>query len=121
MPTNFAHTGWFVEGPEPGERGAAVIVGHADSRAGPAVFFRLHELRRGAIIKIQLQGGNVVRYAAKSSITVSKSRSPTDRVYAQTRGPTLRLITCSGELDPATGEHPDNYIVFASLLERVAA
>jgi hypothetical protein len=48
-------------------------------------------------------------------LRVSKSRFPTNLVYARTTRPTLRLITCAGKLDPATGHHPDNYIVFASL------
>jgi hypothetical protein len=35
--------GWYEPGPRPGEAGPAVIVGHVDSRDGPAVFFRLGE------------------------------------------------------------------------------
>jgi LPXTG-site transpeptidase (sortase) family protein len=118
VPTNLADAGWFTKGPEPGEQGAAVIVGHVASRSGPGVFLHLRDLRSGEIIKVRLRDGTVVRYTARSSITVPKDRFPTRRVYAQTSRPTLRLITCSGELDPATGQHPDNYIVFASLLER---
>ena len=57
--------------------------------------------------------------AGPSAIVVPKSAFPTKRVYAQTPGPTLRLVTCSGALDPSTGQHPDNRIVFASLI-RVA-
>jgi LPXTG-site transpeptidase (sortase) family protein len=118
VPADLADTGWFTEGPEPGERGAAVIVGHVASRSGPGVFLHLRDLRAGRMIRIHLEDGTVVRYVATSSITVPKNRFPTRLVYAQTRRPTLRLITCSGELDPSTGRHPDNYIVFASLTER---
>ena len=46
---------------------------------------------------------------------VPKSRFPTNRVYAQTEQPTLRLITSAGGMNPATGYQPGNYIVFASL------
>jgi LPXTG-site transpeptidase (sortase) family protein len=116
VPKNFSDTGWFQPGPEPGEQGAAVIVGHVASRSGPAVFYRLRELRRGQVITIHLQGGSTVRYVADSMIRVPKSRFPTSRVYAQTKQPTLRLITCAGTLNPSTGHHPDNYIVFASLV-----
>src|SRR4029078_4216988 len=31
VPTSFHTTGWFKPGPEPGERGAAVIAGHFDA------------------------------------------------------------------------------------------
>jgi sortase (surface protein transpeptidase) len=115
VPKNLADTGWFRPGPEPGEPGAAVIVGHLAARSGPGVFLRLRELRRGGVITIRPQRGTTVRFVARSMLRVSKQRFPTKRVYARTRQPTLRLITCAGELNPATGRHPDNYIVFATL------
>jgi LPXTG-site transpeptidase (sortase) family protein len=115
VPTNLADTGWFEPGPEPGEQGSAVIVGHLESLAGPGVFHRLRELRVGQTITIRLKDGSTVRYVADSTIRVPKSRFPTNRVYAQTKQPTLRLITCAGRMNAATGYHPDNYIVFASL------
>jgi LPXTG-site transpeptidase (sortase) family protein len=116
VPTNLADTGWFTEGPEPGETGAAVIVGHVASLSGPGVFYLLRELRPGEVIRIRLRGGTLVRYRARSTIVVPKTAFPTKRVYAQTPRPTLRLITCSGRLNASTGQHPDNRIVFASLI-----
>jgi LPXTG-site transpeptidase (sortase) family protein len=115
VPTNLADTGWFEPGPEPGEQGSAVIVGHLESLAGPGVFERLRELRAGDTISIRLRNGETVRYVADSMLRVPKSDFPTNRVYAQTKQPTLRLITCAGDMNSATGYHPDNYIVFASL------
>ena len=115
VPTNLADTGWFEPGPEPGEQGSAVIVGHLESLAGPGVFDRLRELRVGQTITIRLEDGSTVRYVADSMIRVPKSHFPTNRVYAQTKQPTLRLITCAGEMNAATGYHQYNYIVFASL------
>jgi sortase (surface protein transpeptidase) len=116
VPTNPTDTGWFRPGPEPGEQGAAVIVGHVATRSGPAVFYRLRNLRVGQVIKIRLRDGSTVRYVARSMIAVLKSRFPTNRVYARTTQPTLRLITCAGKLNPSTGHHPENYIVFASIV-----
>jgi LPXTG-site transpeptidase (sortase) family protein len=113
---SFTATGWFQPGPEPGEQGAAVIVGHVSSRSGPAVFSRLPQLKVGQLITIRLQDGSSVRYAAKSMIKVSKNHFPTNRVYAKTKQPTLRLVTCAGKVD-STGYHPDNYIVFASIVQ----
>jgi sortase (surface protein transpeptidase) len=116
VPRRFGDTGWFRGGPEPGEAGAAVIVGHVASRSGPAVFYRLREVRVGELITIRLQGGSNVRYVVNSMLRVRKSRFPTSRVYARTKQPTLRLITCAGKLNLTTGHHPDNYIVFASIV-----
>ena len=116
VPANLADTGWFTEGPEPGERGATVVVGHVASLSGPGVFYRLRDLHPGDVIRIRLRDGEVVSYRARSAIVVPKTSFPTKRVYAQTPQPTLRLITCSGTLDASTGQHPDNRIVFASLI-----
>jgi sortase (surface protein transpeptidase) len=116
VPSNLADTGWFRPGPEPGEQGAAVIVGHLASTGGPGVFARLQELRAGDVITIYLRDRSTVRFVARSMLRVPKSRFPTRRVYANTAQPTLRLITCAGTMNPVTGHHPDNYIVFASLV-----
>jgi LPXTG-site transpeptidase (sortase) family protein len=116
VPKNLVNAGWFTGGPEPGERGAAVVVGHVDSVSRPGVFFRLRDLRHGDVIRIRLLDGTIVRYRAVSAIVVQKTSFPTKRVYAPTPRPTLRLVTCSGALDPSTGSHIENRIVFASLL-----
>jgi len=116
VPRNFDDTGWFRPGPEPGEQGAAVIVGHLASRSGPGVFYRLRHLPVGGVITVHLKGGDKVRFIARSMVRVPKNRFPTKRVYAHTRMPTLRLVTCAGRLNPSTGHHDDNYIVFASII-----
>jgi sortase (surface protein transpeptidase) len=115
VPQDFGDTGWFKGGPEPGERGAAVIVGHVDSRSGPAVFYRLRALRAGDSIWIRLRDGSSVRYVVTRGRSAPKNRFPTKLVYARTTQPTLRLVTCDGAFDTSTGHYVDNYIVFARL------
>jgi LPXTG-site transpeptidase (sortase) family protein len=116
VPKNFAETGWFVGGPEPGEAGAAVVAGHVDSKRGPAVFYRLRALVRGDRIRITLKDGTVVRFVVTGTKAVQKKRFPWRLVYKKTPDPTLRLITCDGAFDSSTGHYVDNYIVFAKLL-----
>ena len=116
VPTNIAEAAWFRPGPEPGEVGAAVVVGHLASLGGAGVFWRLRYLRRGQLIKIRLIDGSTVRFVARSMLRVPKGRFPTRLVYARTSKPTLRLVTCAGSINPVTGRHRDNYIVFASFL-----
>ena len=117
VPRNRRDAGWFRPGPEPGEVGPAVIVGHLATVSGPGVFARLSKLRRGGLITVRLRGGSTVTFVATSMIRVAKSSFPTRRVYARTAQPTLRLITCAGKFNSATGHHSDNYIVFASLVK----
>jgi hypothetical protein len=113
VPQDFAQTGWWTGGSRPGERGPAVIVGHVDSRTGPAVFFRLGALRAGDEIVVERADGTSARFHVQRSDRYAKQRFPTAAVYGPTAGPALRLITCSGTFDRATGHYLDNTVVFA--------
>jgi hypothetical protein len=59
----------------------------------------------------------MVRYRVTSSRAVRKNHFPSDLVYARTRRPTLRLITCDGPFNSSTRHYRDNYIVFATIAE----
>ncbi|MFL5896327.1 MAG: class F sortase [Thermoleophilaceae bacterium] len=111
-PTEYADAGWYAPGPEPGERGAAVIAGHVDSKSGPAVFYRLGELRRGDVVRITVAGGKVIRFKVTGLERWPKASFPTKRVFGRTRAVTLRLITCGGAFNSATGHYVDNTIVY---------
>jgi sortase (surface protein transpeptidase) len=113
-PRVWGETGWYKPGPEPGERGPAVVVGHVDSTTGPAVFYRLREIRRGNVITIRRSDGSSVRFRVQRVEHWPKSDFPTSRVYGHTRGAVLRLVTCSGNFNRSTGHYVDNTIVYAS-------
>jgi hypothetical protein len=113
VPRDFAETGWWTGGARPGERGPAVVVGHVDSSSGPAVFFRLGDLPRGDAITVERVDGSRVRFRVKRSGRYPKARFPTAQVYGPTRAAALRLITCSGTFDRATGHYLDNTVVDA--------
>lgn len=116
-PSNATDTGWFAPGPEPGEKGAAVVMGHVDSYTGPGVFFRLRALRRGDRIAIALADRRTLRFVVTGAKQTPKSNFPKKLVFARTDRPTLRLVTCGGAFDRTTGHYVDNYIVFARLIE----
>ena len=107
--------GWYEPGPRPGAAGPAVIVGHVDSRRGPAVFFRLGRLRRGNRIVVGRAGGGSRSFVVERVERQSKRALPTARIWNDTRRPVLRLITCGGSFDRASGHHRDNVIVYAGL------
>jgi sortase (surface protein transpeptidase) len=116
VPQSFSVAGWFRPGPEPGEPGPAIVVGHVDSRSGPGVFYRLRALGRGDRIKIVLVDRRTLQFVVTGSREASKRNFPTKVVYRRTSGPTLRLITCGGRFDSSTGHYVDNHIVFARLV-----
>jgi len=113
VPKNFGDTGWWTGGPRPGEPGPAVIAGHVDSHTGPAVFYRIRDLRRGDSISVVRRDGSRARFTIQGSEEYPKADFPTARVYGRTPGPTLRLITCSGTFDHASGHYLDNTVVYA--------
>ena len=113
VPAEAGETGWWSGGAFPGERGTAVIAGHVDSTSGPAVFFRLGELDPGDEIQVTARSGRVERFIVERSKQAEKDDFPTREVYEATAGPSLRLITCTGEFAEQTGHYEDNLIVFA--------
>jgi sortase (surface protein transpeptidase) len=114
VPRRWADAGWYTGGPRPGQRGPAVIAGHVDSTSGPAVFYRLGELRRGARVRVRRADASTVTYAVEGVERWPKNGFPTGRVYGRTERSTLRLITCGGAFDQATGHYLDNVIVYAT-------
>lgn len=119
-PDDWDAAGWYRRGPRPGQQGAAVILGHVDSKTGPAVFYRLSELRAGDRITVTRADGTVAVFETNRVEQHSKTRFPTDDVYYPTPQPTLRLVTCGGEFDADAGSYRDNLVVFARLVaERV--
>lgn len=113
-PRRWQEAGWYKPGPEPGERGPAVIAGHVDSTGGAAVFYRLRELQRGNLINIRRADGTLVRFRVEGLERWPKSEFPTRRVFGtKSRISVLRLVTCSGNFDHSTGHYVDNTIVYA--------
>lgn len=115
VPTSFSVAGWWSGGPFPGQPGPAVIVGHVSSVSGPGVFYRLGELVPGNLIAVSQPSGSSVIFTVVRSLEVSKDNFPTQLVYGSVSDPELRLITCSGSFNSATGHFVDNLIVFAKL------
>ncbi|MDP8930773.1 MAG: class F sortase [Actinomycetota bacterium] len=117
-PESFAKAGWYEHGYLPGEPGPAVIAGHVDSHTGPAVFYRLPELRPGDHVTVAGTLGTRVRCTIDRIEQYPKDDFPARRVYGRTTRPSLRLITCSGAFDFHAGSYLDNTIVFASAAAR---
>jgi sortase (surface protein transpeptidase) len=115
VPSRWEVAGWYALGPRPGDAGSAVILGHVDSKRGPAVFYRLRELRRGDRVEVTRADGSTVRFVVQRTAIHDKQRFPTDEVYYPTLVPTLRLVTCGGQFDFTTGHYRSNIIVFATI------
>jgi len=115
VPSRWEVPGWYEPGPRPGDPGSAVILGHVDSKRGPAVFFRLRELCPSDQINVTRADGSSVRFVVQRTAKYDKQRFPTDDVYYPTLTAGLRLVTCGGQFDLTTGHYRSNIIVFAAI------
>jgi LPXTG-site transpeptidase (sortase) family protein len=115
IPDRFDVAGWNRSGPEPGEVGASVIAGHVDSRSGPAVFYRLRELRAGDQVHVDRADDTTAVFTVTQLARYAKTNVPSDQVYGPVQDHQLRLITCGGEFDRARRSYRDNVIVYARL------
>ena len=114
VPSSTAVAGWYTGSPRPGAVGSAIIVGHIDSYRGPGVFYRLIKLARGDKIYVKRADGTLVEFRVTSVQTYLKDRFPTEDVYGPVPDAELRLITCGGAFDTATGHYLSNIVVYAT-------
>jgi hypothetical protein len=113
VPNDAVTAGWYGLGPVPGEPGPAVIAAHVNYRKVNGVFARLHDVAVGDAVTVTRADGAVVTFTAYRVERYPKAAFPTQEVYGNTDGPELRLVTCGGDFDHATGNYLDNIVVFA--------
>lgn len=106
--------GWYRDGTTPGATGTALIAGHVDDAAGPAVFYHLGALRRGAAIEIPRADGRTAVFTVHAVEVYDAGAFPDTRVYGPSARAELRVITCGGDFSPRTG-YRGNVVVFAHL------
>jgi hypothetical protein len=106
---------WYRLGPSPGEAGPAVIIGHVDTKKGPAVFYYLTKLHPGDKIEVERTDGVTAIFTIDTLESFPKSEFPTNRVYGGSPAPLLRLITCGGRFDASRHSYVDNIVAFAHL------
>ncbi|MER7282960.1 class F sortase [Dactylosporangium sp. NPDC000244] len=111
-----APAGWYRNLRTPGEVGPAVLLGHVDTaHDGPAVFYRLRELRPGDTATVRRADGTAAVFVVERVVEVPKTDFPTDAVYGPVDYPALRLVTCGGTFDRLRHEYRGNILVYARL------
>ncbi|MFE3547593.1 class F sortase [Streptomyces kronopolitis] len=106
--------GWYAGAPSPGENGTAVLVGHVDSAAGPAVFYGLGALEKGRTIRVTREDGRTAVFEVYGIQVFDKHKFPARKVYGTTGRPELRVLTCGGTYEAGSG-YAGNVVVFARM------
>jgi sortase (surface protein transpeptidase) len=115
VPATTAVAGWYTGSPRPGAVGSSVIAGHVDSKFGPGIFFRLRLLHRGQRIYVVRADHSVAVFRITVVHIFRKNQFPSLAVYGPVPDAELRLITCGGLFDYATGSYLSNVVVYAVL------
>jgi sortase (surface protein transpeptidase) len=106
------HVGWYELGPNPGDAGSAVLVGHVDGEGRPGVFWRLRDLVPGDVVTVHdATGAHDFRITGLEQ--VAKPALSAD-LFSRAGPPRLVLITCGGEFDDTSGHYLDNVVVLAT-------
>lgn len=115
VPDSYEEVGWYSRGVTPGEIGPAVILGHVDSREGPAVFYSLGQLKKGDEVSIMREDGTTAVFVVTEMERVPQDKFPTEKVYGSIQFAGLRLVTCTGIYDRGALRYSHNLIVYAEL------
>lgn len=113
-PSSTSVAGWYTGSPRPGDIGSSIIAGHIDSYLGPGVFFRLRLLRPGNLVYVREADGRVAVFRVNSVRMYPKDHFPTTTVYGPSPDAELRLITCGGVFDHATGSYLSNVVAYTT-------
>lgn len=115
-PSDGETVGWYKYSPTPGEIGPSVVAAHVDTKAGPAVFAKLHTLSAGQQFEILRADGTSALFEIKDIQKYSQADFPTEKVYGNTDQSEIRLITCGGAFSTETKRYSHNTVVYAQLV-----
>jgi len=103
---------WYNFSGRPGARGNIVMAGHVDYvNYGPAVFWRLRDLKEGDEILVYLEDGSVYRYQVVSLTYYNADDAPIAEIVGPTPYEAITLITCGGNFDRSVREYDKRLIV----------
>ena len=115
VPKRFDTAGWYMLGRRPGELGNAVLAGHLDSKAGPAVFWRLKELQPGDEVIVTGDDGQERRFLVRAQETYRYDQVPIKQIFGRGQEIGLNLITCAGTFDRRTQNYEQRLVVYTTL------
>lgn len=120
LPTQnpWTSVGWYARGPNPGQRGSAVVGGHLDRPGGfPAVFWNLNHLRVGNEVEVVDSDGKTLRFQVTRVAYNATHNMPYKDIFGNEEGIHLNLITSAGDWIPAERLTTLRLVVYTTLIE----
>lgn len=121
-PSGPTPVGWYDFGARPGmPSGNAVFAGHVDWHDyGPAVFWDLRLLGAGDEITVVAGDGSRYTYAVEINRSIFETDFPMGPIIGDTTKPSVTLITCEGQFNPAAHAYDKRRVVRAVLVSSSA-
>lgn len=117
VPKNPQNVAWYKLGKVPGEIGSAVVAGHFGWLNGkPAIFDKLHLLKRGDEIMVENENGQQLKFVVKLIKSYMQGENPPEVFNSNDGLAHLNLVTCQGEWDKQNKSYPKRLVVFSDLV-----
>jgi sortase A len=117
-PSNYTDVSWYRYGTKPGDTGSAVIAGHEDNALSlDGVFKRLNNLQIGDSVYVVGSDGRRLQFKViEKRIYAYDDPKPLQRIFTQSNGKYLNLITCAGEWLPSARTNDKRLVVYTELV-----
>lgn len=106
------NVGWYAYGTLPGDMGSAVMDAHVY-----AAFKKLKNVKVGQEVVVEGENGTVLRFVVREATVYALADVPAQRLFADSSGKYLNLITCAGKYVRSLGTYSHRLIVYAELVE----
>lgn len=113
------NTGWYKDGPRPGEAGNAVIDGHLNRSPGVKVgiFWYLRDLVAGDDIYVIDAQHQKHHFKVKEVDRYTLADAPLDKIFGASSRKNLNLITCQGAWDKGNQTYAERLVVYSQLAD----
>jgi LPXTG-site transpeptidase (sortase) family protein len=106
---------WYDFSARPGQLGNVVLAGHVDyEKYGPAVFWRLRDLKPGDKVEVGLADGTTFNYEVESLNYYDAATAPVKEITGPTQYEAITLITCGGSFDRRNLSYNQRLVVRAT-------
>ncbi len=112
VPKKWEDVAWYRLGPVPGQQGNSVIAGHLDSTTGPAVFWKLRDIKIGDVVSVIDEDGHKINFKVTKIQSYFDEDAPLYDIFGPTDKSRLNLITCDGSWDPKAKRYDKKLVVF---------